>query len=251
MKYEPKVSIITVVKNAEATITRCISSVVEQSYPNIEMIVVDGVSTDDTLPILANFKEGKLKVYSERDHGIYDALNKGISHASGDIIGLLHGDDYLANPEVIQSIVTAFNEKQVPILIGKLAYFHPKNRSQIVRKYYPSQFKTWMFRLGIAPPHPAFYVKREVFEKYGNYRTDLEIGGDFDLMLRLLYLHQLPYQCINQYWVMMSTGGKSTKGWRSILKNNDDIRKVCKDHHLRTNFLLIYAKYFLKLLGVR
>ncbi|WP_199117744.1 glycosyltransferase family 2 protein [Pedobacter sp. ASV28] len=245
-----KISIITVVKNAENTISRCLSSLIEQTYSNVEIIVMDGASTDGTLGFIEKFRRENLKIYSEKDLGIYDALNKGISRSTGDIIGLLHSDDYLSNELVLEDIANEFSNTSLPIIIGKLSYFHPDNLTKIVRRYYPFRFSKWMFRFGMAPPHPAFYAKRELFERYGNYRTDLEIAGDFDLMLRFLYLHKVPYKCIDENWVMMSTGGKSTNGWTSIIKNNKDILTVCRDHHFYSNYMFIYAKYLIKTVGL-
>lgn len=245
-----KISIITVVKNAEKTIETCLESVSRQVYPNIEIIVIDGCSTDNTVYKIKSLGLERLILISEPDKGIYDALNKGISIATGDVVGLLHSNDYLSNELVISNIATEFSSANLPILIGKLSYFYPDNLTRIVRRYCPFKFRKWMFRFGMAPPHPAFYAKRELFEKYGNYRTDLEIAGDFDLMLRYLYFHKIPYKCVDQNWVMMSTGGKSSDGWKSILKNNKDILTVCRDRGFYSNYFFIYMKYFIKMVGL-
>lgn len=245
-----KVSILTVVKNGSKTVQRCINSILHQEYTHIEIIVIDGNSTDETLSIAQSLKTSKMMIVSAHDNGIYDALNKGIALATGDIVGLLHADDYLKDTNVISRIVAGFQKYKVPILIGGLSYFKPTDPQKVTRKYLPVKFRNWMFRLGMAPPHPAFYVKREIFTQYGNYRTDLVIAGDFDLMLRLLHFHRLPYKYLPDCWVMMSEGGKSTSGWKSILKNNSDILTVCKSHRYYSNYVFIYSKYIFKSIGL-
>lgn len=245
-----KVSIITVVKNGEGTIVRCLQSIFNQDYPNIEVLVMDGDSSDETLTVVNSLKNSKIKIHSSPDSGIYEALNAGIVLATGDIIGLLHADDYLNDKYVISRIVNGFHNSKAPILIGRLNYFHPDKPNKVTRRYFPLNFKNWMFRFGMAPPHPAFYAKKELFERYGEYRTDLEIAGDYDLMLRFIEFQQISYQCVADCWVMMSTGGKSTNGLKSILKNNRDILKVCKSHNFYTNYTFIYAKYLIKSIGL-
>lgn len=247
---QPTVTILTVVKDGAGTIARCLRSVLSQKYANIQIIVIDGMSTDETLATVKSLQTSKLTVFSAKDSGIYEALNKGISLATGDIVGLLHADDYLKDSNVISRVVASFAKHKVPILIGGLSYFKPNEPQKVTRRYFPANFKNWMFRFGMAPPHPCFYVKRELFEQYGNYRTDLEIAGDFDFMLRLLHFHQLPYQYIPDCWVMMSEGGKSTSGWKSIIKNNKDILKVCKTHRFYSNYTLLYSKYLIKSIGL-
>lgn len=246
----PKVSIITVVKNGQDTIARCLQSISNQDYTNIEVLVMDGDSSDETLTVINSLKHSKIKIHSSPDSGIYEALNSGIALTTGDIVGLLHSDDYLIDDNVISRIVNGFNKSRVPILVGRLNYFNPNKPCTVTRRYFPLNFKKWMFRFGMAPPHPSFYVKRELFETYGVYRTDLEIAGDFDLMLRYLHFHHIPYQCVADCWVMMSTGGKSTNGLKSIIKNNSDILKVCKSHGFYSSYIFIYAKYLIKSIGL-
>lgn len=245
-----KVTIVTVVKDVESTIKRCLSSILNQSYSPIEIIVIDGYSIDNTLLVIRELQAPSIKIYSYESLGIYDALNKGIQLSTGSIIGLLHGDDYLNDENVITRVVEGFENHQVPILIGGLSYFMPQDERKITRKYFPSQFKKWMFRFGMAPPHPSLYLKRELFNKYGTYCTELEIAGDFDLMLRFLYFHNIPFKCLDDLWVMMSEGGKSTNGWKCIIKNNQDILEVCKRRNFYSNYIFIYAKYLVKVIGL-
>ncbi len=250
LSLKPKITIVTVVKNGAETVERSLQSVIYQDYTNIEVIVIVGKSNDQTLAIVNTLHNPRMSVYSFDDSGIYDALNKGISLATGEIVGLLHADDYLKDENVISRVIEGFRNNKVSILIGGLSYFKSDNPQKVTRRYFPANFKNWMFRFGMAPPHPSFYVKRELFGKYGNYRTDLEIAGDFDLMLRYLYFHKIPYQCVSDCWVMMSEGGKSTNGWQSIVKNNKDILTVCKSHNYYSNYIFIYAKYLLKSVGL-
>jgi glycosyltransferase involved in cell wall biosynthesis len=244
-----RVTIITVAKNAEATITDCLKSVNNQTYANIEHIIVDGKSTDNTLKLIGAFVTTKdYKIISENDLGIYDALNKGIALSTGDVIGLLHSDDFFQSNFTVQQIVDGFNQFSTPILFAKVTYVDRKYINIIKRVYSSPNFKPWVFRFGFAPAHPTFYVKKEIFEKYGLYRTDLEIAGDFDLMLRFIYKFKIPYTYINQCWVNMRLGGLSTSGISSMLQNNKEILQACKDNKIYSNYLLLYSKYFIKCL---
>ena len=232
------------------TIARWLQSILDQHYGNIEIILIDGMSTDETLSIAENLYSSEIRIFTSKDSGIHDALNKGIFLATGEIVGLLHGDDYLKDANVISLVVEGFENNKVPILIGGLYYFKSNNPHKVTRRYFPANFKNWIFRFGMAPPHPSFYVKKELFEKHGYYRTDLEISGDFDLMLRYIHFNKIPYQCVSDCWVMMSEGGKSTDGWGSIFKNNKDILSVCRSHKYYSNYIFIYSKYLLKSVGL-
>lgn len=242
-----KVSIITVTKNSESTIIDCIRSVNSQTYRNIEHIIVDGNSIDNTIALIKNFPKSKsYKLISEKDLGIYDAINKGICVSTGDVIGLLHSDDFFYSQDIVQEIVDNFQTYQTDTLFAKVAYVDRFNTKNIKRIYASRNFRPWVFRFGFAPAHPTFYAKRSLFEKYGLYRTDLDIAGDFDLMLRLIYKHKVSYKYIDECWVNMRLGGISTSGIKSVIKNNKEILIVSKDNGLYSNYFLLYLKYFVK-----
>ncbi len=242
-----RVSIITVTKNAEHTIVDCLKSVNNQAYTNLEHIIVDGDSSDNTVKIIEDFNKLKdYKIISEKDLGIYDAINKGIALSTGDIIGLLHADDFFYSNSIVQQIVSGFGQFNTDILFAKVAYVDRNNIDTVKRIYSSAHFKPWVFRFGFAPAHPTFYAKKELFERYGVYRIDLKIAGDFDLMLRFIYKYKVPFTYINECWVKMRLGGISTSGMGSILKNNKEILQACRDNNFYSNYLLLYSKYFIK-----
>lgn len=242
-----RITIITVTKNAEATIIDCLKSVNNQTYATLEHIIIDGNSTDNTLKIIENFPKNKAyQIISEKDLGIYDAINKGIALSTGDVIGLLHADDFFQANITVQQIVKCFSQFNTPILFAKVTYVDRKNINRIKRVYSSANFKPWVFRFGFAPAHPTFYKKKELLEKYELYRTDLEIAGDFDLMLRFIYKFKIPYTYINECWVKMRLGGLSTSSMSIVLQNNNEILQACKDNKLYSNYLLLYSKYFIK-----
>jgi glycosyltransferase involved in cell wall biosynthesis len=243
-----KISLITVVYNRAATIERTILSVLEQSYPHIEYIVVDGASTDGTLNIIHQYKDRIAALISEKDNGVYDAINKGIRCATGDIIGVLHADDSFAHDDVIKNIAAAFaNHQDIDCLFGDIAFVDKNNPEKILRYYSSSIFHPDRFNMGIIPAHPSFYCYKKFFDQHGLYRTDLEIAADFDLLLRFLKIHQLRYIYLPQCMVNMHLGGKSTSGIKSTLRINREIRQVLKEHNIPSSYLRLYSRYFLKI----
>lgn len=180
-----KVSIVTVVYNREATISRAIESVVRQTYKNIEYIIIDGLSTDGTLDIINQYSSSVSKIISEKDWGIYDALNKGIVLSTGDIIGFLHSDDFLANNEVINKMVDGFG-KDCDLIFGDLSFFNAHNATKVVRDYKSGFFQPWMMRFALQPAHPTVYARRSVYDELGLFDTRYAISADFDWLLRAL-----------------------------------------------------------------
>jgi glycosyltransferase involved in cell wall biosynthesis len=242
-----KVSIITVVYNRAATIERAIRSVLNQSYKNIEYIVVDGASTDGTTAIVHLHKEKIATIISEKDAGMYDALNKGIKVATGDIVGILHADDEFAHEMVIQQIVEKLQSNPViDAVYGDVGFVHPDQQHKIVRYYSSAIFKTNLFKFGFMPAHPTFFCYRRFFEQFGYYRTDLEIAADFDLLLRFLRKHQLFTVYIPEMLVKMNMGGKSTNGISSTIKINKELKQILKEHQLPSSYLRLYSRYFIK-----
>jgi len=241
------ISIITVTYNSAGTISDTIKSVLAQTYPNIEYIIVDGFSTDGTVDIINSFGKNISKFISEPDKGIYDAINKGIKIASGDIIGILNSDDFFYDNNVIERVALVFNEKEIDAAIGDVQFVDPLNTSKIVRYYSSKHFNTGKFKYGFMPAHPSFYVKRELFGKLGYYKTDYKIAADYELLIRFLYVNKIRYKYLEMPFVSMRTGGVSNKSICSNFILNKEIARACKENGIRTNYLNIYSKYFLKL----
>ena len=241
-----KVSIITVSFNSVATIPDTINSVVNQSYPNIEYIIIDGASSDGTRDVINSYGQKITKFTSESDNGIYDALNKGIKLASGDIVGILNSDDFFYNSMVIEKIVKAFIDNRVDAVIGDVQFVDPVQTSKVVRYYSSKKFNLSKFRFGFMPPHPSFYVKRELFEKLGYYKTDYKIAADYELLLRFLSIHGIKCKYLGIPFVSMRTGGVSNKSISSNITLNKEIARACRENGLRTNYLFIYSKYITK-----
>lgn len=242
-----KVSIITVVFNGEKTIEDTILSVAGQSYPNIEHIVVDGVSTDNTLDVVRKYQDKITRVISEPDNGIYDAMNKGIRYATGDIIGILNSDDVYYDKDCISTIVNGFKEKRVDVVYGNLFYVAFNNLKRNIRYYNSETFTINKFAFGFMPAHPTFFVYRKYFGMFGYYKTDYVIAADFELVARFLCTYQLSYYCVPQVLVKMRMGGVSTRNLKSNWILNQEVYRACKENNIKTNLVKIWSKYFTKL----
>lgn len=218
-----KVSIITVCYNSESTIEATIQSVISQDYNNIEYIVVDGKSSDNTLQILEKYNKRISKIISEKDEGIYYALNKGLSLATGEIIGILHADDIYANNKVVSNIVNAFKESKSDTVYGDLQYVDRSNTDKIIRYWKSGNYKYGMFKKGWMPPHPSFFVKAACYNKYGMFNTILKSAADYELMLRLLHKNKCSTYYFPEVLVKMRVGGKSNKSIKNrIIANRED-----------------------------
>ena len=244
-----KISIITVVWNNKDTIKDAIDSVLNQTYKDIEYIIVDGASADGTIEIIKNYEDKITKFISEKDKGLYDAMNKGIKLATGDIVGILNSDDFYMDEFVIEKVVKTFKEKKIDSVYADLVYVKPDNLNKVVRFYDSSKFHLSKFAYGWMPAHPTFFVKREIYKKYGLFRTDLKIAADFDLLVRFLYTHKISYYYIKEVLVKMRVGGLSTS-FSSIWINNLEVLKVCKKNNIDTNTLKILSKYPSKIIGL-
>ena len=243
-----KISLITVVYNRVATIERTIRSVLEQSYTDVEYIVVDGASTDGTLDVIRTYENSISKIISEKDKGVYDAINKGLSIATGTVVGILHADDRFAHTDVLSQIANTFiSNPDTDCVFGDVGFVKSNQPGKIVRHFSSSIFKLNRFKQGIMPAHPTFYCYKKYFDQYGNYRTDLEISADFDLLLRFLYKHRLRYYYLQQILVLMNLGGKSTSGLSSTFKINRENRKVLREHRIKSSFLHLYSRYLIKI----
>jgi glycosyltransferase involved in cell wall biosynthesis len=242
-----KVSIITVVYNRSSTIERAIQSVLNQLYKNIEYIIIDGASSDGTMEIVTKYKERIAKIVSEKDNGMYDALNKGITLATGDVIGILHADDEFASTTIIDEIAQYFQlNKNIDCIYGDVGFVKEAAPDKIIRYYSSALFNIKLFKYGFMPAHPTFFCYKKYFSQFGLYRTDMDIAADFDLLLRFLKNNNLSAAYIPKMLVKMNLGGRSTNGISSTLKINREIKQILKEHHLPSGYLRLYARYFIK-----
>jgi len=224
----------------------CIDSVNLQTYASIEHIIIDGASKDNTVEIINSHPNRVRKLISEPDKGMYDAMNKGIKLASGDIIGILNSDDYFCDNYVVEKIAKTFMEENIDALYGDVRFVNPSDLNKIVRYYSSKKFNPDKFKNGFMPAHPSFYVKRKFFEIYGNYKIDYKIAGDFELLLRFLYCNKLKCKYLEMPFITMRTGGISNN---SIISNyilNKEIYRACKENRIKTNYVNIYSKYLIK-----
>ena len=213
----PRVSIITVVKNNVQCIDSCIRSVLSQKYPEIEHIVIDGGSTDGTLDIINRHSGSLSKVVSGPDKGMYDAMNKGIDAASGDIVGILNADDLYEDPFVVDSVVAAMGDDKVDTCYGDLVYVDADDPHRVFRYWHSGVYDPRRFYQGWMPPHPAFFVKRRVYEQHGMFNLALGTAADYELMLRLLLKHHVSAVYLSRVLVRMRTGGASNASLRKRL----------------------------------
>jgi glycosyltransferase involved in cell wall biosynthesis len=214
-----KISLITVCYNAEAHIGRCIASVIAQNYPNLEYIIIDGGSDDNTLAIINSYEQNEqciTVVVSEPDKGVYDAMNKGIQRATGEVLGTLNADDFFASENVLTTIGNVFAHNDIDILYGDLDYVD--FNETIIRRWRTKSYIKGVFNWGWMPPHPTFYCKRSLFEKYGLYKLDYGTAADYELMLRFMHPTNANTFYLQKVLVKMQVGGLSNRSFQSRLK---------------------------------
>ncbi|MGX7689422.1 glycosyltransferase family 2 protein [Flectobacillus roseus] len=236
-----KITIITVSFNSEATIKQTIDSVLAQDYPNVEYIVVDGASKDGTVDILKSYGD-RIKYISEKDKGIYDALNKGLKLATGDVVGTIGSDDFLPNSSVLGHVAEAFIQTGKDVIYGDLQYINPDNDEKIVRYWSSGEYKVENWLKGWMPPHLSCYIKREAFVKYGNYITDFTCSGDYELMLRMMYKHRLSAGYIPEVLMTMRNGGTSTASWKHRYRANMEDRRAWELNQLQPKWYTLWMK---------
>lgn len=232
------------------TIKNAIDSVFGQTYENIEYIVVDGASTDGTVEVVRSYGDKISKFVSEPDRGLYDAMNKGLALASGDIVGILNSDDFYIDKYVIEKIVKEFEEKKVDSVYADLVFVKPDNLDKTVRYYDSSHFNPDKFAYGWMPAHPTFFVKKEVYQKYGLFKTDYKIAADYELLTRFLAKNKISYSYLKEPIVKMRVGGASTNGIKSNYILNKEIIRACKENDIYTNWAMVLSKYPKKILGL-
>jgi glycosyltransferase involved in cell wall biosynthesis len=220
-----KVSLITVCFNSEKTIKRTIESVINQNYSDIEYIIVDGDSKDSTLSIIESYNMYIDKIISEKDLGMYYALNKGIENTSGDIIGIIHSDDIFFDNQVISNVVDVFNyNNKTDIVWGDIVFINNKNK--IIRMYSGKKISSESFNYGIMPPHPSVFIKKYCYDEFGIFNTKYRIAADYDLIFRLIKINKIKYSYLPKILVQMNTGGLSNSSFLSILELNKEIYKI-------------------------
>lgn len=230
-----KLSLITVTYNSDATLAYTIDSVLSQTYPDIEYIIVDGASKDNTIAVIKEYEpkfQGRMKWISEPDKGLYDAMNKGIRMATGDVVGILNSDDLFMDDDVLTDIGKAF-DGQTDAVFGNLYFVEQTDVNRIVRIWKGSPYRS--FRSGWHPAHPTFYVRREVYEKYGLFDTSFDISADFELMLRFIDKHQIRTKYLDRYMIRMRMGGESTGSIKNIIRGNKNIFKAFRKNGIKVS----------------
>ena len=244
-----KISIITAVFNNKEFIENCIQSVAAQTYKDIEYIIIDGGSKDGTLDIIRKYAERGVinKWVSEPDNGMYDALNKGIKMAEGEVIGFLHSDDIFAHERVIERVAQTFmQDNNIDGIYGDLIYIN-KNCNKIIRYWKAGRFTRDSFNYGWMPPHPTLFIKKEIYEKYGYFRTKFKISADYDLILRFIWKHQIRVVYIPEVLIKMRVGGKSNKNIKNLLLKSFEDYKVIKENRVKGGFVTLLMKNIRKL----
>ena len=242
-----KVTIITVTCNSAKYLQECIDSVVMQTYPNIEHIVVDAESTDGSLDIIKRYDNHIAKWVSEKDNGMYDAINKGMKMATGDITGILNSDDMLASKDVIESIVKCFEEYKVDSVYGDLVYVDKLNTKKVIRYWKGFKYKRFRFNYGWMPAHPTFYFKSNLLEELGGYETHYYTAADYEFMARYLYRYRISAKYLTKLVVKMRVGGQSNRNIQSRLRANRRDYLAMKKNQLPFPMLSSILKPLIKL----
>lgn len=245
--YAMKVTLITVTYNSAQYLSDCIDSVITQTYKNIEHIIIDGLSTDGTLDIIERYEHHLAYWISEKDHGMYHAINKGIALATGDIIGTLNSDDTLASADVVQNLVSCFDQHQVDAVYGDLVYLDRHNNQKVLRKWKGSDYKRSRFLYGWMPAHPTFYIKRKLIEQLGGYATHYFSASDYEFMVRYLYHHRISARYLPLLMVKMRSGGQSNKDFGHRLRANRRDYLAMKKNKIPLPFFISILKPLIKI----
>lgn len=243
-----KISIITIVFNGEATIARAIESVLSQRNVEFEYIVIDGGSHDGTLKAISPYQEKITHFISEKDAGIYDAMNKGIKLATGDVVGLLNADDFYVDPLVLSSVMSELSDPLLDAIYGDLEYFKAENLNKIVRTYNSKNFHPSQLRRGLMPAHPTLFLKRRVYEQYGLFDPSYRIAGDFEFIIRIFKGRSLNFRYLPKKIVRMQMGGISTRGLINTIILLKENMRACRQNGISTNYFWLVSRYPRKLL---
>ena len=248
-----KISVITVAYNSAGTIGDTMSSVLRQTYSNIEYIVVDGCSKDGTLAVIQKYEslfKGKMRYISEQDEGIYDAMNKGIQMATGDVIGILNSDDVFYDEYVVEDVVNAFEIYHVDAVFGNLCFVKKKDLNAVVRVWRGSPYYPNAFIRGWHPAHPTFYVRRECYEHFGSFDVAFKVSADFELMLRFIEKARVSTFYLNRFFVKMRVGGESTGSLWRVIKGNVNVLRAFKKNGIHIPMYYPIMRLAPKIVGV-
>lgn len=243
-----KISVITVCFNSQTTIERSVQSVVDQQWPEVEHIVIDGGSTDGTLAILERFRPHLAVLVSEPDKGIYDAMNKGLARATGDVICFLNADDQYADTTVLTTVAQHMQTHKLDALVADVGFFKADNPKRMTRRYRSDRFSPQHLSWGWMPAHPGLFLTREVVQRVGLFKTDYRIAGDYEYVVRTFHGHDLHYMHLPSVVVNMQAGGVSNSSWRNRLLLNREVVRACRENGIHTNLAKILVKYPFKLL---
>lgn len=241
-----KISIITAVYNNQKTIKSAIDSVLSQKYPFVEYIVIDGASDDGTLNILNKNKANIDLLISEVDGGVYDAFNKGIKHATGDVIGFLHADDVYENSDVLTKIASVFENSDNDALYGDLVYVKSNNLKKVIRYWKAGNYTKKSFYRGWMPPHPTLFIRKSIYSKFGVFNSKYKISADYDLILRFLFTKKIKTSYIQEVLVRMRSGGLSNRSFKNIYIKTSEDYLILKENKVG-NFLTVFLKNLRKL----
>lgn len=241
-----KISVITATFNSGKTVRDTIESVLYQTHKDIEYIIVDGKSSDNTMEIVRSYElqfGGRMRYISERDKGIYDAMNKGIAMATGDVVGILNSDDFYTANDVLEQVAKAMEDTSIDAVYGDVHYVNEEHLDKCVRYYTSRPFhRAWM-RFGFMPAHPSFYCRRSVYERCGTFDLTYKVAADFENLLRLIFVHRIHTLYIDRDFVTMRTGGASSSGLRSHKQIMHDHLRALKHNHIYSNPLFLGLRY--------
>jgi len=239
-----KFSIITVVRNGAATIADTIESVARQRHIEIEHLIIDGASTDGTLQVVERYRDRLAHVVSEPDRGIYDAMNKGIALATGEIVGFLNADDAYAYDEVLSDVSKRFEDESIDAVYGDLVYVSEADTSRVVRYWRSGDYTAGQFKSGWMPAHPTFFVRRHIYERLGGFDLSFKLQSDFDLTMRFMEIHRIKTAYLPRILVRMRTGGATNRSVRNVIKGNLEAYRACKKNSVAVSPLFIFRKLF-------
>lgn len=244
-----KISIVTVSYNSSKTIKDTIASVLSQTYHDIEYVVVDGKSKDGTVNIIREYApqfKGRMHWVSEPDKGLYDAMNKGIRMASGDVVGIINSDDFYHDKDVIKKVANAFQDNRVQATYADVHFVRPENLSKTIRYYSSAKFTLKKFRFGFMPAHPTFFTYKKYFDQFGYYKPDYYFSADFELLVRFLYTHKLEAKYLPIDFLTMRMGGRSTASLKNHFLLTHECIRAAKSNGIYTNMCILSLKYFVK-----